>query len=167
MKQGRKKSQYNCALPRWPLLQATGNLSHWDLLESLMKCVSQLSIWVTKVVSSHPSSSSPFCARVAPWILSASYFQVAHALVQNFQGDPMPRQQRSPSARSRLRKVQAQTRCAQVLRVQKRSTGPTWVGCSPLECSRILHRGSRLVGNCQGRPKIFLTRPFVSVTVFT
>ena len=40
MTQGRKKGQYKCASPCWPLLQATGTPSHWDLLESLVKCLS-------------------------------------------------------------------------------------------------------------------------------
>ena len=79
--QGRKKGQYKCASPCWPLLQATGTPSHWDLLESLVKCLSQFPIWVMKMESSYPSSSSPFGSRVAPLVLSPSYFQVAHAWV--------------------------------------------------------------------------------------
>ena len=165
--QGRKKGQYKGASPCWPLLQATGTPSHWDLLESVMKCLSQLPIWVMKVESSYPSSSSPLGSRVAPLVLSPSYFQVAHAGVQTFQGNLMWRQQRSLKCQKQTEKGMGQIKCCQFPRVQTRSTGPVWVGCLPMKCSRTLHRSSRLVGNWQGRTKIFLNSPFGSVTMFT
>lgn len=164
--QGRKKGQYKSASPCWPLLQATGTPSHWGLLESLLKCLSQFPIWVMKMESSYPSSSSPFGSRVAPLVLSPSYFQVAHAWVQTFPGNLMWQQQRALKCQKKMKKGMGQIKGYHFPRVQKRATGPVWVGCLPMKCSRTLHRSSRLVGNWWGRTEIFLTSPSGSITVY-
>lgn len=165
LRQGRKKGQYKSASPCWPLLQATGTPSHWGLLESLMKCLSiphlgnengkQLSIilqplWIKSSPTGSKSLVFPSCT-----CLSADFPRESDVTATE-----------RPQAPEANEKGMGQIKCYHFPRVQKRATGPVWVGCLPMKCSRTLHRSSRLVGNWWGRTEIFLTSPSGSVTVY-